>query len=118
VIVLRSIGTSEKIETLVLYTLGAVGIVNLVLLPRWIQPTETQCLMLLVIGMLFYAGNLVITRAIQLAPASLIAPLRYTTFIWASGFGWYFFAKLPDMWTIAGIVLIAMSGILLARKPA
>lgn len=119
VVIIRHVGTRESLQTLVLYTLGCVGIVNIALaVPVWVWPPLENWGYLIATGFFFYIGNLLITRAIQKAPTNVVAPLRYTTFIWATLYGWLFFHNLPSGATLAGIALIATSGILLVRKPA
>ncbi|MFZ9685841.1 MAG: hypothetical protein ACO3BE_10800, partial [Gemmobacter sp.] len=46
-------------------------------------------------------------------------PFRYSALIWAALLGWVFFAEVPDLWTVAGGVLVVGSGLFtLARERA
>lgn len=59
-----------------------------------------------------------ITQAYSLAPASLVAPMDYTTIIWASLFGLLVFGTMPNMLGWAGIALIIASGLYIALREA
>jgi drug/metabolite transporter (DMT)-like permease len=48
------------------------------------------------------------------APASLLAPLSYTQMIWAVVAGVLVFGDAPDGITLLGMVVIAISGVLVA----
>lgn len=74
----------------------------------WHQPTPEQWGLFLLLGGIGTLGNYLITRAYQVAEASLLAPLGYTEMIMAVFGGWYFFGDFPDVWTFAGVgILIA-----------
>jgi S-adenosylmethionine uptake transporter len=50
------------------------------------------------------------TRALALAPASVLAPFQYTAILWASVLGWLVWGDLLTAHVIAGNVLIVASG--------
>jgi len=49
--------------------------------------------------------------ALARAPATVLAPFRYGQLFWATVFGFLVFAAFPDPVSIAGMVLIAASGL-------
>ena len=51
--------------------------------------------------------------AFQVAPAAVAAPYQYTQLIWGIAFGYLLFHDIPDIWTIAGSVLIIGAGLYL-----
>ncbi len=59
-----------------------------------------------------------LTQAYSLAPASLVAPMDYTTIIWASLFGLLVFGTMPNALGWAGIALICASGLYIALREA
>ncbi len=59
-----------------------------------------------------------ITQAYSLAPASLVAPMDYTTIIWASLFGLLVFGTMPNALGWWGIALICASGLYIALREA
>ncbi|WP_027135344.1 DMT family transporter [Geminicoccus roseus] len=63
------------------------------------------------IGTIAATGHLIILRAYERAPASVLAPLGYFEIVSTVALGWLLFDDLPDAWTWAGIVVIVASGI-------
>ncbi len=77
----------------------------------WIAPSGFEYALMFVNAVLNLTGQWLTVRALQLAPASTVAPLSYTVIIWATGLGWLFFGTLPDRWTLAGGAIIVASGL-------
>jgi drug/metabolite transporter (DMT)-like permease len=74
--------------------------------------------MLVGIGILGAVGHFLLIRAHGLAPATLLAPFGYTQLLVVLVLGWLVFGQLPDGIALAGIALIAASGLglILARR--
>lgn len=69
---------------------------------------------LLVVASLFGTfGHYLFLRAFQRASASALSPFTYTQLIWATMIGWIVFRTFPDGWTLAGMAVIATSGLLI-----
>ena len=68
------------------------------------------------LGILGIGGHLMIVRAYALAPAARMAPADYTALVYASVFGYVFFAETPAWTTIAGALLILASSIAATRR--
>lgn len=56
-------------------------------------------------------GYLAITTAMRMAPASIVAPFRYTRLIFTTGLGIAVFGDRPDAWTLTGSALILAAGL-------
>jgi drug/metabolite transporter (DMT)-like permease len=65
------------------------------------------------IGVVGTLGHFLFILAFQRAPASAIAPFTYMQLLWSTLAGWLVFGTFPDAWTLAGIVTIAGSGVVL-----
>jgi drug/metabolite transporter (DMT)-like permease len=65
------------------------------------------------IGVMGSFGHLLFVRAFQRASASAIAPFTYVQLVWSTLAGWLVFGTFPDGWTLAGIFIIAGSGVVL-----
>src|SRR3546814_18418725 len=50
------------------------------------------------------------------APASYLAPTEYTSFLWATFFGYTIFGEIVSLWTTAGAALI-LAGCVAAARP-
>jgi drug/metabolite transporter (DMT)-like permease len=73
------------------------------------------------IGILGAVGHFMLIRAHALAPATLLSPFGYTQLVVVLTLGWLVFDQLPDGVALAGIALIAGSGlglIIASRRPA
>ena len=85
--------------------------------PDWIDAALIASL-----GIYGGTGHLLLTRAFRYAPASFLSPFLYAQLIWAMFFGWTIYDHLPDLLSIAGILVIAGSSISIALnerfKPA
>jgi len=69
--------------------------------------------LLLAVGVVGTLGHFLFTRAFQRATASAIAPFTYMQLVWSTIAGWLVFGTFPDAWTLAGMVVIAGSGVVL-----
>jgi drug/metabolite transporter (DMT)-like permease len=75
---------------------------------------NSDILLFIAIGILGGVGHFLFVRAFQRAPASTIAPFTYMQLVWSTLAGWMMFGAFPDRWALAGITLIAASGMVLA----
>jgi len=67
-----------------------------------------------IMGMLGTAGHFLFILAFQHAPASGLTPFTYVQIVWATLLGWMLFGHFPDAPALAGMAIIAGSGLLLA----
>jgi drug/metabolite transporter (DMT)-like permease len=65
-------------------------------------------------GLLGTLGHFLFILAFQRAPASGLTPFTYVQLVWATLVGWVAFGTFPDAWTLAGMAVIAGSGLLIA----
>jgi len=70
--------------------------------------------MMALLGVFSTIGHFLFTAAYRDAPASVLAPVTYLHLVWAGGLGWPVFGHLPDGWSLAGMVLVCVSGALVA----
>ena len=64
-------------------------------------------------GALATAGHFLFIIALQRAQASALTPYTYVQLIWATLLGWFGFGNFPDAYSLAGMAVIAASGLLL-----
>jgi drug/metabolite transporter (DMT)-like permease len=67
--------------------------------------------LLAAVGILGAVGHFLLIRAHALAPATLLAPFGYTQLLVVLILGWLVFGQLPDGIALAGIILVAGSGL-------
>jgi drug/metabolite transporter (DMT)-like permease len=99
----------------------AVGLVlTTPLLPVWWHPVGggADWLLLVLSGLLFGAGQLLLIRAFTLAPAGVLAPFTYAQIVAAVAFGVLVFGDVPDLWTTLGTAVVILAGIYVLRRQA
>jgi drug/metabolite transporter (DMT)-like permease len=60
--------------------------------------------------------NLTVLLAYRFVDASQVTSAEYTGLIWAVGIGWIWFGEVPDLWFVAGSLLIVIPLLLLAWR--
>jgi drug/metabolite transporter (DMT)-like permease len=113
----RLLARSETTMAMLVFTAGVGWLAFSAVLPcSW--PTDLPPLfdlsIILSLGVLATLGHAFLTSAYREAPASLLAPVNYTHMAWAVLFGWIIFDHMPDTISLAGIALVACSGVIVA----
>ncbi len=71
----------------------------------------THVAMLVVGGMVGTLGHFLFILAFQRGAASALTPFTYVHLVWATLIGWLVFDTFPDGWSLAGMAIIAGSGL-------
>jgi drug/metabolite transporter (DMT)-like permease len=113
----RFLSDAESFWTTSLYSalLGA-ALASLSLPYVWRTPTAADAAVMLMMGAIGTAGQLLIIKAFNAAPASAIAPFTYAHLIWATFWGYVAFGDMPDLWTAVGAAVIVGSGVYVWRR--
>ena len=108
----KQLSVTEDTATMLFYT-ALVGTITMTLATPWYwggpTPDLMQGLLIASLGIYGGTGHLLLTRAFRHAPASTLSPFLYAQLIWATLFGWIFYAQLPDALSIAGMIIITLS---------
>lgn len=113
VTVLRRIGNEEKRTSLIgAVFLWGVLVNGALMAPGFAWPAPQTLLALVLAGFCAGLGQLCLMAATRAAPAARIAPMQYSQILWAVLLGALFFAEYPDTLTLAGLALVALSGLL------
>ena len=116
-IMTRMMSTTENPITTLAYSAIVGFIVLTAMLPLQWQPLSGQTILIgMFIGIASTIGHWLLILAYRHADASLLAPFSYAQLLWASLFGYFLFAVLPDIWTLVGAVIIAGSGLYTAHR--
>ncbi len=75
----------------------------------WISPTPFEWVMLILCGILSALLTYLMTIACRLGEASLLAPLDFVRLVVVAAFGYLFFREVPDVWTVAGGVIVVLA---------
>lgn len=82
----------------------------------WTMPTLLEAAMMGIIGVIAAIGFSIGTQAYRLGEANRLAPMEYTTLIWATILSAIVWSHLPDGWTLAGATVIMAAGIFVLRR--
>jgi drug/metabolite transporter (DMT)-like permease len=113
----RQLSPTENTVTMLFYT-ALVGTVSMTLaaplywggpMPDW-----TDAALIASLGIYGGTGHLLLTRAFRYAAASFLSPFLYAQLIWATLLGGMFYDHLPDLLSIAGMAVIAISSLSIA----
>lgn len=113
----RQMSVTESTVTMLFYT-ALVGTVSMSLAAPLYwggpMPDPLQALTIASLGIYGGTGHLLMTRAFRHAPASTLSPFLYAQLIWATLLGWIFYAHLPDLLSVAGMIVIVGSSLSIA----
>jgi drug/metabolite transporter (DMT)-like permease len=112
VIQTRWLTRSETTSSIVFYFSVICTVAGLATLPfGWVKPTPWEWVALLSIGLLGGTGHILLTESYRYASASLLAPLDYTSMVWALMLGYAFFGEVPTTMIVLGSAIIAAAGL-------
>ena len=108
----RMAGKGDNPETGLVWVF-AVGLVcsTFALPAGWQAPTPALWPWLVVMGLAGFATHVIVSQALRLAPATLLAPFFYTQIVWMTLSGIVLFGNWPDNRTLLGASIIIASGI-------
>jgi len=82
----------------------------------WVVPTPRGLFFFALIGITSGMGHFTIIKALEYAPASLLAPFAYVQLLWVSIIGVLVFGDFPDTITLLGIATVVAGGLLVAAS--
>ena len=83
---------------------------------EFILPDAAQMANLALLGVVGMTGYILLSRAYQVANASLIAPFDYTYLPFAATAAWFFWGETPELTTLAGMALIIGAGLYIGYR--
>jgi drug/metabolite transporter (DMT)-like permease len=115
----RKMRAGDPPATMLFYTATVALIAAGLTVPFVWQPSPLKWwLIAALMGGLSAIGQYVLIRAVQAAPASVVAPLNYSQMVWSPLLGLALFDAWPDGWTWLGAAIIIASGIYIAHREA
>jgi len=115
----RMLAITENTFALLFYTALAGSVIYGLAMPWFLEdraPTLFEAALFASLGLFGGVGHFMFTAAFRYAPASLVAPLNYLQLLWAGLLGWLVFGHIPDAVSLAGMAIVAGSGVLVALK--
>ena len=111
----RIISRRESSMTSLFCVLFVGSVVMSIALPFvWINPSGKGLLFFALIGVTSGIGHFSTIKALEYAPASLLAPFAYIQLLWVGILGVLVFGDFPDAVTIVGMGIVVAAGLLVA----
>jgi drug/metabolite transporter (DMT)-like permease len=101
-----------------LRTGASFALPDIALLRPYLAPVGMDLALMLCAGLITITGFVLVPRAYQLAPASVVSPFEYTYLLWALIIGMLFFDEIPNAASLTGAALIVTAGVYIARREA
>lgn len=119
IIFLRLLGSTEHpVKTVFYFMLVSVLITSIFQPFFWKEPSFEVILLFIGIGIAAFLTQLLMTYALQKAPASIVSPFNYTGIVWAIIFDYIIWNAHPMFATIFGGIIITISGIYIFKREA
>ena len=119
IIFLRLLGTTEHPVKTVFYFMLVSFILTSFFQPfLWKEPSLSVILLFIGLGVSAFLTQLLMTYALQKAPASIVSPFNYTGIVWAIIFDYLIWNSHPLISTIVGGFIITISGIYIFKREA
>lgn len=67
----------------------------------------------IMLGFFGWSGHQLLTKAHNLAPASMLTPFGYSFILFLTIWSYAVFDHLPDKWTVMGALIIVVSGVVI-----
>jgi len=108
----RKLASIDSSETTMVYS-GAAGVILVAPAMLWFWTTPTSGLVwavMLLMGACGGFGHWLVIKAHRLAP------FIYSQLVWMLILGWLIFGQWPDLWTLAGGLIVVSSGLYLLNR--
>jgi len=117
IIMVKKLSVTESPYTIVFYYMLAGVIVAGAIMPFvWITPPWEIMRYYLAAGVIGGCGQILMTTAIRLAPASVITPFEYTAIIWAVTYDLLIWSAHPSTTTLGGAAIVIVTGLYIAHR--
>lgn len=114
---LNRLGKTEKSLTIVVYFMILCAIAGaLTMFFECVLPGMKDAILMITMGIVGGVGQMFMTAAYKRAPASLVAPMAYSSLVWAAMLDAMLWGKIPPMTTVCGALVIACAGVFLIRQ--
>jgi drug/metabolite transporter (DMT)-like permease len=115
--ILTRLLAGENPRVLLFYPAVIGTLVMSLLTPGFDWPASmpwTHVALIVMCGLLGTLGHFLFILAFRHAPASAITPFTYMQLVWATLVGWILYRHFPDAYAVAGMTVIAASGLFIA----
>jgi len=116
-VAVRSMTRTESTITLLMWQMATVaGFHSLLLAFGFVMPTPRDAAILIASGAANALGQYSWTRALGLAPATVVSPFYYLLLVWALGIGFVVWGDIPTPSLLLGSGIVVASGLALLLR--
>lgn len=115
-IMMRHLGKTERNGTILIAFFAGQVIFNFMLSREWAPLSPAAFGLIALAGLLEGTAHSCLLLALQRAPAALVAPFQYSQILWALVFGLLVFNEPPTLYTMAGLAIITLAGLILMQR--
>lgn len=116
-VVIKTLGRKDSSLTITLYSGTIMTPISLAAAAWfWKWPDLEQLLWMMLVGALGTAGQVSLAQSLRIGDASAVLPVDFLKLVWGTAFGFIFFLEVPDIWTLAGGVMIFSTTTYLALR--
>ncbi len=116
-ILTKKVSEVDKDETSLFFT-SLFGVITMVILASiyWVDFIFISYFLLPLIGVMMSLAHYSLIIALARAPANKIQPFHFSLIFWAIIYGFIFYKDVPDVPTVFGALIIALSGIYIIHQ--
>jgi drug/metabolite transporter (DMT)-like permease len=119
VILVKRLSATESPYTIVFYYMATGALIATCFLPWvWVTPTPRVWALYLATGVVGAIGQITMTFAMKLAPASVASPFEYTQIVWAVLFDMALWGVAPSTATLTGAAIVIATGLYILQREA
>ena len=116
-IVIKLLCSTESSRHIAFYMLAMTTVLALPAgITHWKNPSPEGWMWLTLIGVIAYAQQILVAKAISKVPYLVLIPLNFVQLIFATLLSYAVYAKMIDRWTFAGALIILASTLYNARR--
>ena len=103
----------ERNITIVLwFAVATTAVSALGSIPVWVTPSPLVALLLIAIGLISGAAQLLMTEGYRSGEATMLAPFEYGAIIYTVLLGWLMWGEVPGRWEGTGMLLLIAAGLI------
>ncbi len=113
----KKLSTTESPYTIVFYYMLTGAVIATASLPWiWVTPSPQALLFYFCAGIVGGLGQITMTFALKMAPASVVSPFEYTQIAWAVLFDLAIWGATPATTTVIGAAVVILTGLYIFRR--
>lgn len=115
ILTVRSLAKTEHPAVVMFYPPLIITLCAPFFAEGWVMPTATEGAMLMGVALFMNAGQYFMTRGYAIESAAKISAVTCLEIVFATIWGASFLGEIPDLWTVAGGLLIILGTIIIGR---